>query len=72
MTTASRVATNTTAFPVYDDKDDLLADLLNAVEGEVDDQDSLQHILNRLSNTNTSTWSTPTARHDTNPPPGRL
>jgi hypothetical protein len=55
---------NTTTHPVYASKAALLADLNQMVATNSPSQDEMFHILARLSNTTTSGWADPTARHD--------
>lgn len=62
-TAADAVRTNTTTFPVFASKEAFMTALR-----EMADTSALRNIdhelLYRISNTNTSTWADPTARHD--------
>ena len=60
------VITDTTLYPVYTDKNDLMTDLTTLLESRWGDTAFLRHIINRLSNTNTDTdiASNDDARHD--------
>ncbi len=63
MTASSNVPTDTGLYPAYTDKVTLLDDLSNQLRKEPNLME-LIHIVYRLSNTDVSGISNPTARHD--------
>lgn len=56
--------TNTTSYPVFASKAALLLELREIVESRMVSPERAMETLWRLSNTDTSTFADPTARHD--------